>query len=250
MTTTRHHCHRTALPVHCVVPPTRTHAFIITATTPRSTLDQRADRLRAALAADARPLALTFSALKGVTPDGRLPDAALGAEHLRDVFYRMGFDDQEIVALSGAHSLGFCHDDRSGFVGAWTETPHEFTNKCEREQPPFCTTNHTSSHPLTHLVPPRASTHTHIHTHTHTHIHTATKRHHQVFQEGTAHTQPPTTSRATIWHFNCAAHSHARPPNHITRNLLGISSTSRTRSGSSSSGAALLSLRTRTTAAS
>jgi len=27
---------------------------------------------------------------------------ALGAAHLRDVFYRMGFDDREIVALSGA----------------------------------------------------------------------------------------------------------------------------------------------------
>ena len=38
---------------------------------------------------------------EGVTPDGRLPDAGLGAEHLRDVFYRMGFDDREIVALSG-----------------------------------------------------------------------------------------------------------------------------------------------------
>ena len=38
-----------------------------------------------------------------------LLDANLGAPHLRDVFHRMGFSDQEIVALSGAHSLGFCH---------------------------------------------------------------------------------------------------------------------------------------------
>jgi len=36
-------------------------------------------------------------------PNGRLPDAAQGAQHLRDVFYRMGFDDRGIVALSGAH---------------------------------------------------------------------------------------------------------------------------------------------------
>jgi cytochrome c peroxidase len=35
------------------------------------------------------------------TPDGRLPDAAQGNDHLRAIFYRMGFNDQEIVALSG-----------------------------------------------------------------------------------------------------------------------------------------------------
>jgi catalase (peroxidase I) len=28
--------------------------------------------------------------------NGRLPDASQGAQHLRDVFYRMGFNDQEI----------------------------------------------------------------------------------------------------------------------------------------------------------
>lgn len=64
----------------------------------------------------------------GVTPDGRLPDGDKGADHLRAIFYRMGFDDREIVALSGAHCLGFCHDDRSGFVGPWTPTPTTFTN--------------------------------------------------------------------------------------------------------------------------
>jgi catalase (peroxidase I) len=42
-------------------------------------------------------------------PNGRLPDATKGAEHLREVFGRMGFNDQEIVALSGAHTLGSCH---------------------------------------------------------------------------------------------------------------------------------------------
>jgi cytochrome c peroxidase len=56
-----------------------------------------------------------------VTPDGRLPDASKGndpqktASALRkDVFYRMGFNDKEIVALSGAHALGRCHPDASG----------------------------------------------------------------------------------------------------------------------------------------
>jgi hypothetical protein len=37
--------------------------------------------------------------------NGRLPDAAQGADHLRDVFGRMGFDDREIVALSGGHTV-------------------------------------------------------------------------------------------------------------------------------------------------
>ncbi|KXJ95344.1 heme peroxidase [Microdochium bolleyi] len=62
------------------------------------------------------------------TPDGRLPDAAQGSKHLRDIFYRMGFNDQEIVALSGAHALGRCHTDRSGFEGPWTFSPTVMTN--------------------------------------------------------------------------------------------------------------------------
>lgn len=62
------------------------------------------------------------------TPDGRLPDATKGARHLRDIFFRMGFDDREIVALSGAHALGRCHTDRSGFSGPWTFSPTVVTN--------------------------------------------------------------------------------------------------------------------------
>ncbi|KAI1382084.1 heme peroxidase [Hypoxylon crocopeplum] len=62
------------------------------------------------------------------TPDGRLPDGAKGSNHLRDIFYRMGFNDQEIVALAGAHALGRCHTDRSGFEGPWTFSPTVLTN--------------------------------------------------------------------------------------------------------------------------
>ena len=59
------------------------------------------------------------------SPEGNLPDAEPGQEgkfggaggtastedatadgHLRKVFYRMGFNDEEIVALSGAHTFG------------------------------------------------------------------------------------------------------------------------------------------------
>jgi len=66
-------------------------------------------------------------------PDGRLPDAAQGHEHVRDIFYRMGFNDQEIVALVGAHALGRCHVDRSGFDGPWTRSPITFSNAYFRE---------------------------------------------------------------------------------------------------------------------
>lgn len=65
-----------------------------------------------------------------VTPDGRLPDASKAEDHLRFIFYRMGwvrnvcmrglcadisFNDQEIVALSGAHAMGRCHTGKSRF---------------------------------------------------------------------------------------------------------------------------------------
>jgi len=72
------------------------------------------------------------------TPDGRLPDAekdvanrgtiAGTVQHLRDIFYRMGFNDQEIVALAGAHALGRCHPSRSGYSGPWTRAPTTFSN--------------------------------------------------------------------------------------------------------------------------
>lgn len=63
------------------------------------------------------------------TPDGRLPDASKDQKHLRDIFYRMGFNDQEIVALSGAHTLGRCHTTRSGYDGPWQFAPTTFSNE-------------------------------------------------------------------------------------------------------------------------
>lgn len=62
------------------------------------------------------------------TPDGRLPDASQGSDHIRNVFYRMGFNDQEIVALLGAHAVGRCHIKNSGFDGPWTFSPTVLTN--------------------------------------------------------------------------------------------------------------------------
>jgi len=70
---------------------------------------------------------------KRFSPDGRLPDGFRDdiplEQHVRDIFYRMGFNDQEIVALSGAHCLGRCHTDRSGFWGPWSYSPSTFSNE-------------------------------------------------------------------------------------------------------------------------
>lgn len=45
---------------------------------------------------------------EGSLPAGNapFPDAQTAQDHLRNVFYRMGFGDEGIVALSGAHTLG------------------------------------------------------------------------------------------------------------------------------------------------
>lgn len=60
---------------------------------------------------------------------GALPNPNGDRQHLRDIFYRMGLNDKDIVALSGAHSLGRAHQDRTpGFDGPFTEDPLKFDN--------------------------------------------------------------------------------------------------------------------------
>ena len=59
---------------------------------------------------------------------GRLPDGDKGVDHLKEIFEPKGFDHKDIVALSGAHTVGKCHPDRSGFDGPWTEDPLKFDN--------------------------------------------------------------------------------------------------------------------------
>jgi len=67
-------------------------------------------------------------------PDGRLPAADKGETKktlagLREVFHRMGFTDKDIVALSGAHAVGRCHTNASGYWGPWTFAESTFSNE-------------------------------------------------------------------------------------------------------------------------
>ena len=72
--------------------------------------------------------------------EGNLPDAEPpfgdGAEnaskHLRNVFNRMGFGDEEIVALSGAHTIGRAFSERSGTTtnGIGVKKATKYTGGC------------------------------------------------------------------------------------------------------------------------
>lgn len=65
-----------------------------------------------------------------LTPNnGRLPDAANGASYVRKFFERLDLNDQEVVALMGAHALGKTHLRNSGFEGPWGAASNTFTNE-------------------------------------------------------------------------------------------------------------------------
>ena len=68
-----------------------------------------------------------------VTTQGRLPDPYEGRKGILEKFIRMGFTKAEFVALMGSHTLGFAHQDRSGFQGRWTQNPHVFDNSYFKE---------------------------------------------------------------------------------------------------------------------
>ena len=75
----------------------------------------------------------TDAAVGTTVPDGRLPGADNGGvkqdiSHFREIFGRLGFSDRESVALLGAHAVGRCHTDASGFWGPWTNAETTFSN--------------------------------------------------------------------------------------------------------------------------
>jgi len=52
------------------------------------------------------------------------------ADDVREKFTKMDMNDQETIALiGGGHAIGRCHASRSGFSGAWTSNPSEFSNE-------------------------------------------------------------------------------------------------------------------------
>ena len=59
--------------------------------------------------------------------DKLLPSPEMDIKSIRDIFNRMGFDDQEIVVLiGGGHVLGRCHIENSGYNGTWVDNPIQF----------------------------------------------------------------------------------------------------------------------------
>ena len=66
-----------------------------------------------------------------VDAEGRVVGWERLSTHVRhEVFYRMGFNDQEIVALlCGGHVYGRAHPKASGYAGPWVENPTVFSNE-------------------------------------------------------------------------------------------------------------------------
>jgi catalase (peroxidase I) len=63
-------------------------------------------------------------------PTGLLPNPEMGWSNIMDVFVtRMGLSQQDIVALIGAHTLGRCQLQNSGYQFPWDATSQTFDNR-------------------------------------------------------------------------------------------------------------------------
>eukprot|EP00899_Mesostigma_viride_P023428 jgi/Mesvir1/426/Mv11308-RA.1 len=60
--------------------------------------------------------------------DTQRPHSAT-AQHIRDIFGRMGLTTQETVALIGAHTVGRMRVQNSGYQGTWVRTDMAFNNE-------------------------------------------------------------------------------------------------------------------------
>ncbi|KAJ3267941.1 hypothetical protein HDV01_003709, partial [Terramyces sp. JEL0728] len=58
----------------------------------------------------------------------RLPEPEFNATRIRSIFNRMGLNDEEIVAIQGAHTLGFCSPINSAYDGSWSVDARTFSN--------------------------------------------------------------------------------------------------------------------------
>ena len=65
-------------------------------------------------------------------PKDRLPDPSK-PEMMSSIYHRMGFTDNEIVAIMGCHTLGFARMDTSGYEGRWVQNPYVFDNSYYKE---------------------------------------------------------------------------------------------------------------------
>ena len=57
----------------------------------------------------------------------RIPTGNSSLPTLLRTFHSLGLTPQEMVALIGAHSVGRCHIDRSGYEGQWSRRPATFS---------------------------------------------------------------------------------------------------------------------------
>ena len=62
-----------------------------------------------------------------------IPNHSEAQDVIMDKMNRMGFTREEFVAIMGSHTIGFAHEDRSGFKGRWTQNPHVFDNTYFKE---------------------------------------------------------------------------------------------------------------------
>ena len=64
-----------------------------------------------------------------VPPNGRVTRPNMTGQELRANFRRMGFNDREMVVLSGGHTIGEAHRAISGHEGQWTRNNRQFNNE-------------------------------------------------------------------------------------------------------------------------